>query len=445
MATGSTSYSDWLDAYSIKLGEMTPEQIAKENHQDERHPSQTYADYLDYVDEWKWYHQQQVQELTRATIYTYSRRNQRLKCGNHYHTLSLSKEESDPDTIFTDEERAPHTRCWYKTIRTQVEEILSQLTTAKVRLADPLEIALTRIATWRLVDSGTTPTLLPLDVFTAIWWQADAHGGEKRVAQQLLERLQEHDREFISRLRHIQSTEAQPPKEGVLLWYPESDHGVHALRKAMAENDFRELLRFVNKARKRRGETRHITYQDIIRKEAKCKHCSARKTPRKLSTRGIYFAPPGFGKTTALNEELLVGFDTDWIGRGVTWRELSPLLTAEIPIITNQHAGFIGSGLKVHGAFHTDVRLDVRGIPFTTKEQLRAVQATQPKNLDFEEEKDEVYFADVALKLQIKQILQLLIADYSVNKRPFYELPEDAEWTRKWTRLIRDERYPHVT
>jgi hypothetical protein len=49
-----------------------------------------------------------------------------------------------------------------------------------------------------------------------------------------------------------------------------------------------------------------------------------------------------------LNQEPLVGLDTDWIRIGLIWY-YSPLLRMKVPIVTNQPHAFIESGLKIIG------------------------------------------------------------------------------------------------
>lgn len=68
---------------------------------------------------------------------------------------------------------------------------------------------------------------------------------------------------------------------------------------------------------------------------------------RTTSIFGIYAGLLEVGKSTALAKGLLVGFDTDWVGLGLIWRDYSPILRLQIPIITNQPAIFIGSGVRI--------------------------------------------------------------------------------------------------
>lgn len=445
MAT--SSYSDWLNDYETRISQMSADEIRKENHEDERHPSQVYADYLDYVDEWTWFQKEQISALTSATVYSLSLRRQKLKCGDHEHTLVRSKTELDnSDCIVVDApNRAIHHECWYRTIHTTVERVLNSSVNANVRLPDPLEAALSRIATWRLAKSETSPTLLPYDTFKTIWWNAAETGGVTKLAQDMLQRLNLADRKRIAEMQTRELPVTQPEQGRVIYWFPQGDHGLHTLRKTLGEDEFRKVLRFINRARLRRNTDARVTLTQITERQSRCRHCKILRPQRRLSQPGIYYAPPGIGKTTALNEELLIGVDTDWIGTQVTWLEMSPLLNMRIPIITNQSVGFVGSGMKIVGVYNENIRLDEFGVPYTTVGIIEAHAKAQPRNYDLTRVAAETHFADYVLHMQIKHVFQQMIAEHCINSMPFYRAGVDEEWAKLWTKLIKNPENAHVT
>lgn len=173
---------------------------------------------------------------------------------------------------------------------------------------------------------------------------------------------------------------ARQNQNAIVYWYPESDHGFHTLKRVLGDDEFNKVLRFINSARIKRGETRKISLANLEDKVSQCAHCEQGTSSRKLSNLGIYYSPAGIGKTTAMTRELLVGVGTDWIGKGITGHELSPLLIMKIPIITNQSEGFIGSGLKAIGVYHNNLRCDEDGIPYTTIPAIESSAKCQPKN-----------------------------------------------------------------
>lgn len=113
----------------------------------------------------------------------------------------------------------------------------------------------------------------------------------------------------------------------------------------MGPDIFRQILSFTNARRRDRGNPERITLDKLDVERRKCEYCHPPPYPDP-SVLGVYYAPPGAGKTTTQNKEYLIAYDTDWIGKGMTWREVSPLLRWKIPILTNQCEGFVGSGPK---------------------------------------------------------------------------------------------------
>jgi hypothetical protein len=109
----------------------------------------------------------------------------------------------------------------------------------------------------------------------------------------------------------------------------------------------------------------------------------------------VYYAPPGAEKTTAASKELFIGFDTDWIGTGITWKVLTLLFREEVPIITNQESIFFGSGIKVVGIVKKRIRdrLD-------RKERIKAVHKSHWKNFIPEEVHDRTFMSDCLLNVQ---------------------------------------------
>lgn len=443
----NSAYVDWLNDYQTKVSQMSAEEVRKENHETDRHPSQVYADYLDYVDEWSWHQKEQVSALTSATVYSLSLRRQKIQCGEHEHTLARIKTEQDNTecTVVDLPNRAIHHECWYRTIRNTVESVLNNSTRANVRMPDPLETALTRIASWKLTKSDTSPTLLPFDTFKTVWWSAAENGGTSKLAHDMLERLNLADRQHVAEMRTREIPETKPTQNKIVYWFPHSDHGFHTLYRALGHDEFNKVLRFLNNARRQRGAQDRIKMEDISRKIESCILCQANGPHRLMSHPGIYYAPPGIGKTTAMDKELLIGFDTDWVGTGITWYELSPLLNMKIPIVTNQNEGFVGSALKIVGTYHANIRTDEWGIPYTTVANIEAHAKAQPINCDFTRVDDGTHLADWILHMQVKQVLQNMIAEHCINSMPFYRSGIDEEWSKVWTKLIKNPWNTHVT
>jgi hypothetical protein len=129
----------------------------------------------------------------------------------------------------------------------------------------------------------------------------------------------------------------------------------------------------------------------------------------------VYYAPPGAEKTTAASKELFIGFDTDWIGTGITWKVLTLLFREEVPIITNQESIFFGSGIKVIGIVKKRIRdrLDRKG-------RIKAEHKSHRKNFILEEMHDRIFMSDCLLNLQIHNVIQRMTISYALNQMPFY-------------------------
>jgi hypothetical protein len=129
-------------------------------------------------------------------------------------------------------------------------------------------------------------------------------------------------------------------------------------------------------------------------------------------------------------------FDTDWIGTGITWKDLTLLFREEVPIITNQESIFFGSGIKVVGIVKKRIRdrLD-------RKERIKAVHKSHWKNFILEEVHDRIFMSDCLLNLQIHNVIQRMTINYALNQIPFYRNMSNEEWVRKFPKAMRVVKY----
>lgn len=432
--TQQTDYHAWLSKYTEKINQMDEFERRLENRQDYREESQIYPDYLDYVEEWEWLADEQLIELKSKIIQAYSKRHQKLKCKcGMEHILTTFDCADKGDVVTNDPSRIIYNTCWYVTISEELANIKSVLKHQDLRFADPVHNMLHDIIQWRLVDNNTTPILLPYETFKAIWWSP------KDVALLSKDLLKTMKFSNVSQLVH--KREDQTPKikdEGkrVLLNFPESDHGFHQLMSALQHQE-KAVFNWMNKQRASIGKSTDMISYDVYQaKKRTCKACKLGKYSG-LSVSGIYYAPPGGGKTTTLNRGLLVAFDTDWIGVGITWREYGFLLRRGIPILTNQPEIFIGCGLKIIGILPHDIR-KVSGVPLDTYKHLRHWANQHSRNVLFIDVKRGEYLAHYVLRLQSIQLIQQMIANYSINQKPFYENETTIDWLKAFPKLLRN-------
>jgi hypothetical protein len=269
-------------------------------------------------------------------------------------------------------------QCWYRTIAEQGNKAIRGLKSSAFKLTDPIEMMLSCIAQFQLANDGITPILLSLDVFQSIWWT----GSERfSFAQALLKAINAKERKILKEQRAISVPEVK--KKEVLLNFPDSDHGMHLLQDNLEESTFNEVISYINKSRtKFNPKARRITLKTIEERRVKCQRCQNQTYVAGLSIAGIYYAPPGSGKTISQNQGL-VGFDTDWIGLGLTRLDYSLILKKRIPTITNQPEAFIGCGLKIIGIVKALIPVGTNGKPLDSKRQVLEWAEMQTCNVVF--------------------------------------------------------------
>jgi len=312
------------------------------------------------------------------------------------------------------------------------------MTYPRLRATKDIERVMVQVARWRMVDENMSPYLLPYDAFTKVWWDREANGESSKQAKMLLDQLDRSESEALQRERDNATVIIPKAKQQILLHFPHSDHGLHILRSVLSESDFQRVWSFMNRSRRKIAWGSDISIEKLNRKMKVCTKCKQKiGFSEALSPMGIYYAPPGVGKTTALNQGDIVAFDTDWVGLGSTWRDYSPILRMNIPIITNQYTAFRGSGLKVLGVIKDKIRLDSRGKPFTTLKILEDYQDENPQDVTFITIAKDEYLAHYAQRLKIMQHMSKIIVGYSINMLPFYRNEQTPEWARKYPQLIR--------
>lgn len=434
---------DWLNDYTVKLNDMTPDQKAEELRENYHESDQAYCDYLDYVEEWQWHAREQKQTLIQAFLYNMAVQHQRYKCkcGNT-HTFTTAKEEALGDTVIDSPQATIYATCWYKQIAKDAEEVLAMCAADKqlTRLPTVIEQVMIHVVHWRMVDASLTPILLPFEAFKKVWWQNSSRSAQTHIARELLSQLTTIERNAIRQKSEQNVVRIPTPQWKKLLDFPHSDHGLHNLRHALSDAHFQEVWSFINRWRSKVGKhSDTIALTALKSKMETCDYCKRRDKSFQLkpSVLGIYYAPPGLGKTTTMDKDLLIAFDTDWIGIGPTWIDYSPLLNLGIPIVTNQYTAFIGCGLKIIGVIGPQIRKDTHGNPFTTMGKLKKYQIEHPKEVYFIQVTRYKYLAHYIARIQMLHSLQALISNYAINLLPFYNDEQSLEWIRKYPKLLR--------
>lgn len=431
----SKPYEAWLSEYTEKLSQMDPVDKAEEERIDYHDSSQAYVDYLDYVDEWNWHMEAKIMETKQRYIFLMGKRHGKIQCHcGVIHTLTTKIDPTHGDVEIDDLTTPLSQQCWYQTIAEKTKQVLTQVNSKQMRLSDPIEKLFLRITRLQLAEGGQTPFLLPFDVFQQVWWNG---GNTPDFPKHLLHVITRNEQKELAQVK--ESCIPEVKRKEILLDFPDSDHGMHALQDALTEHEFLTVLKFVNSNRSKIDfKARRVTLSSLEERRRKCIHCKRfSKHTTGLSIPGVYYAPPGGGKTTTLDRELLVGFDTDWIGIGPNWQTYGQLLKQRIPIITNQPEIFIGSGMKICGIVKKHIRPGADGKPLDTEERIQAWADGHSRNVIIIKVEDKEYMADYAIKLQILHLTQHIIANHTINMIPFYKNEQSEDWAKLFPKILR--------
>lgn len=428
-----SEYTAWLSQYTEKLKQMNSIEKECENRTNYYDPSQIKEDYLDYVEEWNWTFNNKKPEVLQRFIYLAAARHLKIACDNHYHTLTTRKNESEGDLIVDSPKTLLFQTCLYRQLAKTFDNATPSVYRNFARLPDPVESLLRLIGSMALMEKGSTPYLLPMDLFQQYWWR-----DEDRTPDQLKAIFYDFNKTERDRVDDVRSTlEPKVSAKEILLDFPDSDHGLHSLMRLVGENESFTWIKWINKQRtKLDSRARLITKESLNERIKACEFCKHPSTAG-MSVPGIYYAPPGGGKTTAQNLELLIGFDTDWIGIGLNWTDYGWILKKRVPIITNQPEIFIGSGVKIIGIVKQRIRLGCDGKPLDSASRLMRWAKEHDRSVYFIKAKDNKYFSDYALTLQMLAMVQSIISDHTINKLPYYKNNQTVEWGEFFPKLMK--------
>jgi len=436
-----SSYVDWLNQYTERIEQMDPIERKAERREDYRHSSQVYPDYLDYIEEWESLAYEKVNEIHSSLIFNMGNFHLRMqcKCGVTHHFCKFNNKQNIPEhyTVVDDPRQVTYNQCWYVYTREQVKKTIQNLREGNRRLPDPVENLLSTIVQIKMVELDQTGFVLPFEAWKKLWFDLDNKGSITKESKQVNATLT-HEAKTNIQFAKLGLLPTVDRKE-VLLHFPHSDHGLHSLRKNLRDQVFTEILNFMNRKRKELGFRAKITLKDILEKEEQCEHCCDEYVTG-LPPQAIYYAPPGCGKTTVLNKELLVAFDTDWIGVGLNWRDYSPLLSRGISIITNQSHIFIGCGLKIIGCAKKSIRRQL-----TTLEHVKEFARSQSRNMILLVIPDSKFLADYITKLQILALISNTISASVLSEQPFYKNNNEPHWIRRFAQLRRNAKTTQVS
>nr|QPZ88388.1 hypothetical protein [Soybean thrips partiti-like virus 11] len=436
----SDVYVEWLHDYSTRCSQLSIHGRLEEARTHYTHPEQLYPDYLDMIDEWRYGEDYRYDDFTRAFIYAAAYNRRVMTCHEgHLHTLALWKRgETEPQHVtFVDDPGGRYINaCWIQTIHQEVKDLKNILEFPMAAHLPKIYYRITSdLYAWRLHNhevEGRNPN----QMFQSIWWDRDIRGRTSKESARVESQLPQFHQ---GKIAHERLAEERIP--AVARYFLTNEevinyHGFHNLWKIFYARRH-ELLSFVNKLRKRLAEyLKDIEPNSIDLAMKHCQFCSA--IASSLSTFGIYAGLPGMGKSYAQNHNLIVGFDTDLIGIGYSWRDYSFILKARIPIITNQPALFLGSGAKITVLLSDrEIRKDRRGRPMGSNRSVYALRELHPDQIVIIKTEPLAFFSQLVHTAEMVQHQQAQLSNQLFNPNPKRNVNIPEDWNATYNRRLR--------
>lgn len=363
------SYQKYFD----KVKDMTPDELHSYQRFDYQPDSHMWPDYLDYIDEWNSNFEYKMNQIFRSYIYTVLvKRQQRIQCEDHYH--DFTDQPNVPNTVYFPRPDHPieHSVCWFKTIRHSTKDLIRTSSSSAVsRLNISEREMLKRLVRIGLVSMGTTDVLLSYTDYQKLWYNEQ----NKETAIAILNSSSPPEHIFLKNVvkevtqeRNFRQVNTVPslilPSDVVA-----ADHGLHSLLRV--HENAKVILKMINSIRSIADQKDIITRRQLHDALQNCNSCGKRDFGY-MTYPGVYYAPPGNGKTTSLDLEVFIGIDTDWlIANGSYQLVVQPFLLLDIPVITNQYDLVYSSHDFVVGMFNRDrLKSNKQNRPFTSDSEI---------------------------------------------------------------------------
>lgn len=380
-----------MDAYLNRVSNMDKDELHSHLRRDYHHPDQLWPDYLDYLDEWKFEYRHKLSVTRKDFIYRFlAVRNQKIQCGDHYHQFSTEPSSNELSVHFprTDTFISP-TACWYKTILKMEDELSSdELISASTFTTTELTF-LHRFASVEMVKQGLTPTLLSFEDFKNHWW------GQENTALPSIEELKI---DLPAGEPQWLLTKDSPVEIVQTSELTSQDHGLHTLLATAPEPYL--VFKTINKIRDVTPEPDLVTPSQLATAMENCNQCSGNYPTVGPTYPGVYYAPPGNGKTTAARHNVFCGVDTDWLLKMSDFNTvIAPFLAMDLPVITNQYNLATNSGEKFIGNFNPHaLRTAPTGKAYTSPREIQAAKKTYGSDLTISLQP--LFFSQASLHVQ---------------------------------------------
>lgn len=397
-----------LSLYYDRVASMDDRQLGEHLRSSYTTEENAWPDYLDYVDEWQWHFKESMSRTRKDFIFTtLVVRRQRVKCGTHHHYFTDDPADHHPEAVYfprTDTFIEPGV-CWNVLLQISDDKLQStRALQSSAQLTMPEIEYVRRLAGIRLISKGITPRQLSYDEFRTKWWGQESEA----TAHSLLQ-----EQTTISEEMGLLKQSLPPAKPQ---WVADTngevdtilpshtvanDHGLHAV--LLATHNGARILKTINRIRLLSPVQDPIEPQDIAEAIRMCPRCTGDPPATGPTLPGVYYAPPGNGKTTCLNERHFCGVDTDWLVKMSDFQTvIAPFLQLDVAVITNQYHLATNAGEKFFGLFDAaHLRLDPTGKPFTPEHEIQYAVQT--------------YGADLAILLEHNYLTNNLLSLYRCN------------------------------
>lgn len=368
-----------VDEYYHRLNQMSHDE--KDEHLRKNYCviDQTWPDYLDFLDEWEDNYFSKLARTRKDFIFQYyAKRNQKLPCScGHVHLFTTHNTSVNPQhtvCIPTSDTELDYTSCWYAMFVSADNDLAADDTHRQSPCLSLSESEILRKFTaLRMTLDGYPPIKLSFDDFIQVWWNKPQPSAAWQIFSREFPQVNQIAAETKKQLPIKQapwlSMQPTHSTENVMSSSKVSEfHGLHALLRSRQDRFI--ILEMINSVR----IDDPITINQLTQAISTCTQCTQYSDfPVFPSPIGVYYSPPGNGKTTSQRNEFFVGIDTDWLTKEDFFdRECAPFLRINLPIVTNQYHLAQHAGQKFIGSFNVaHLRTDQHGNPYTSSAEIK--------------------------------------------------------------------------
>lgn len=423
------TYAATLAAYENRINNMSEterREYFREDFDDEG--EYLYPEYMDFMDTWQYdFHYQACKHAEHFIKERLCGFEMRMVCMDHEHEFHLLPPSSWKETVqksehvyLTKETMLDTETCWYKTVLNGIHQLRDIDRTGLMDLTDPDHEYLRMLCNHYGRINAMPDEKIQKRLFEAyknLWYYGISE--QKESLEYLKEYFDANGirlliASIVNRARHEQVRETITRKPELLLSKEviENDHGYHNFIHSLGDMN-RGVVNRMNRLRMQAEPYQGASPEDILlsydieSKTKKCQRCNDDlKRGRKIvgSPPGMFYGPPGMGKSTVLNLGYFIGLDTDWLTSMLRYDDIIWFLSQQIAVITNQYSLSQLSDTTMIGFIcPQQLRLQANGQPFTTEKEIDDYRRYNVKNflLIKTKKRKKPYMSDYILQMYL--------------------------------------------